>query len=286
MNAFTILEAMDAIDDCTLEDALSYHPKATKAASKRKVRWMPWVTVAACICLIVAAAVGIMRKGVHTPSDFVVENNVLIGYTGSDSVIVLPEDVHTISDGAFRDNSTLQSISAPSVTSVGNGAFENCTALQSASFPDATEVGDFAFRGCGALTELGISCATSVGIGFIDGTRIEVLMIPEVVDGLSELTFTDPRPELWGYRNSPLQVFAEQYGFTFVNIYEHTQVFGNFTYLEFPDHIRIYEYTGSNSDIVIPEQINATSAAAADSTSSTGASPKPTAAKRASPAIP
>ena len=257
MNAFTILEAMDAIDDRTLESALSFAPKAAKIQRKRKAKWLPWVAVAACLCLIVAGAVGIMRKGLHTPSDFVVENNVLIGYTGNDSVIVLPEDVHTISDGAFRDNSTLQSISAPSVTSIGSGAFENCPALQSASFPDATEIGEYAFRGCSALTELGISNATSVGQGFIDGTSIKVLMIPEVIEGLDEHTFSDPRPELWGHRSSPLQAFAEQYGFTFVDIDENTKVYGDFSYLEFPDHIRIYEYTGSNSDIVIPEQINA-----------------------------
>ena len=257
MNAFTILEAMDAIDDRTLGGALSFAQKAVKTPKKRKAKWLPWVAAAACLCLIVAGAVGIIRKSLPAPSDFVIQEGVLIGYTGSDTSVVIPEGVLTIADGAFRDNTTLQSVSAPSVTSVGNGAFENCPALQSASFPDATRIGEYAFRGCSALTELGIGCATSVGIGFIDGTSIKVLMIPEVVEGLGELTFTDPKPELWGYRNSPLQAFAEQYGFTFVDIDEKTQAFGDFTYLEFPDHIRVCEYTGNQSDIVIPEQINA-----------------------------
>ena len=257
MNAFTILEAMDAIDDRTLEGALSFAQKAVKPQKKRKAKWLPWVAAAACLCLIVAGAVGIIRKSLPAPSDFVIQEGVLIGYTGSDTSVVIPEGVLTIADGAFRDNPTLQSVSAPSVTSVGNGAFENCPALQSASFPDATRIGEYAFRGCSALSELGIGCATSVGIGFIDGTSIKVLMIPEVVEGLGEHTFTDPKPELWGYRNSPLQAFAEQYGFPFVDIDEKTQAFGDFTYLEFPDHIRVCEYTGNQSDIVIPEQINA-----------------------------
>ena len=257
MNAFTILEAMDAIDDRTLGGALSFAQEAVKTPKKRKAKWLPWVAAAACLCLIVAGAVGIIRKSLPAPSDFVIQEGVLIGYTGSDTSVVIPEGVLTIADGAFRDNPTLQSVSAPSVTSVGNGAFENCPALQSASFPDATRIGEYAFRGCSALSELGISCATSVGIGFIDGTSIKVLMIPEVVEGLGEHTFTDPKPELWGYRNSPLQAFAEQYGFTFVDINEKTQAFGDFAYLEFPDHIRVCEYTGNQSDIVIPEQINA-----------------------------
>ncbi len=257
MNAFTILEAMDAIDDRTLEGALSFAQKAVKTPKKRKAKWLAWVAAAACLCLIVAGAVGIIRKSLPAPSDFVIQEGVLIGYTGSDTSVVIPEGVLTIANGAFRDNPTLQSVSAPSVTSVGNGAFENCPALQSASFPDATRIGEYAFRGCSALTELGIGCATSVGIGFIDGTSIKVLMIPEVVEGLGEHTFTDPRPELWGYRSSPLQAFAEQYGFTFVDIDEKTQAFGDFTYLEFPDHIRVCEYTGNQSDIDIPEQINA-----------------------------
>ncbi len=259
MNAFTILEAIGAIDDRTLEGALSFRPgavKSTKMHSHRSKRWIPWAAAAACLCLIFAGAVGIILKSLPVPSDFVIEEGVLIGYTGSDTSVVIPEGVLTIANGAFRDNTTLQSVSAPSVTSVGNGAFENCPALQSASFPDATEIGEYAFRGCSALSELGISCATSVGIGFIDGTSIKVLMIPEVVEGLGELTFTDPKPELWGYRNSPLQEFAEQYGFTFVDINEKTQAFGDFTYLEFPDHIRICGYTGTSTDIQVPEQIN------------------------------
>ena len=260
MNAFTILEAIDAISDQTLLCTLSYRPRVIRAAKKQKSckkHWVPWAAAAACLCLIVVGAIGLMLKGLQAPSDFVIENNVLISYTGSESNVVLPDNVTAIANGAFCDNQTLQSISAPKVTSIGDRAFENCTALQSASFFEALEIGDYAFSGCRNLEELGISCATTVGQGFIDGTSIEVLMIPEVTEVLNEFTFTDPRPELWGYPNSPLQTFAEQYGFTFVNINETAQAFGDFTYLEFPDHIRICRYTGTSTDVVIPEQINA-----------------------------
>lgn len=257
MNAFTILETIGAIDDQSLKRALSYHPGVAVTPKKRiRKKLLGWAAVAACLCLLLAGIVGVMIKSVDRPWDFVIEDSVLVSYTGSDSEIIIPENVVTIADGAFRDNQTLQSISAPSVTSIGSGAFENCPALQSASFPDATQIGDFAFRGCNNLEQLGISSATTVGQGFIDGTSIDVLIIPEVTQVLNELTFTDPKPELWGYRNSPLQAFAEQYGFTFVNIYENTQVFGDFTYLEFTDHIRICAYTGTSTDVLIPEQIN------------------------------
>ena len=48
MNAFTILEAMDAIDDRTLESALSFAPKAVKIQRKRKAKWLPWVAILLC----------------------------------------------------------------------------------------------------------------------------------------------------------------------------------------------------------------------------------------------
>lgn len=259
MNAFTILEAIDAIEDQTLHSALSYRPGAVRVVKKQKNRkkhWIPWAVAAACLCLLVVGAVGFMLKGLQAPSDFVIENSVLISYTGNDPDVVLPDNVTAIADGAFCDNQTLQSISAPSVTSIGDRAFENCTALQSASFSEALEIGDYAFRNCANLEQLNILCATRVGQGFIDGTGISVLIIPDVTEILNEFTFTDPRPELWGYRNTPLQEFAEQYGLTFVNINDQTQVFGDFIFIEFPEHIRIYQYTGADTDIVIPEQIN------------------------------
>ena len=79
MNAFTILEAMDAIDDRTLEGAFSFAQKAVKPQKKRKAKWLPWVAAAACLCLIVAGAVGIIRKSLPAPSDFVIQEGVLIG---------------------------------------------------------------------------------------------------------------------------------------------------------------------------------------------------------------
>lgn len=259
MNAFTILEAIDAIDDQALLSALSYRPGAIRNITKRKSRkghLIAWAAAAACLCLLVGGAAALMLKGLQTPSDFILEGNVLVSYVGSDPDVVLPDNVTEIADGAFRDVQTLQSISAPGVTSIGDGAFENCTALQSASFPNATRIGESAFGGCADLEQLNILCATYVGQGFIDGTRVSVLIIPDVTEILNEFTFTDPLPALWGYPSTPLQEFAAQYGLTFVNINEQTQVFEDFVYIEFPEHVRIYQYKGTDTDVVIPEHIN------------------------------
>ena len=48
MNAFTILEAMDAIDDRTLEGALSFAQKAVKTQKKRKAKWLPKAAILLC----------------------------------------------------------------------------------------------------------------------------------------------------------------------------------------------------------------------------------------------
>ena len=86
-------------------------------------------------------------------------------YTGS---IVIPEtvvyqdvsfSVTSIGDGAFRDCTSLTSITIPnSVTSIRGYAFYNCNGLTSIIIPDnVTSIGGAAFQGCSNLIEATIS---------------------------------------------------------------------------------------------------------------------------------
>ena len=70
--------------------------------------------------------------------------------------IILPQNVTTIEDGAFKECSVLTSIEIPNnVTSIGWCAFEGCIALTSITIPDGVNtIGAKAFYNCSALTSI------------------------------------------------------------------------------------------------------------------------------------
>lgn len=69
-------------------------------------------------------------------SDFIVNNNVLEEYWGSDKTVLIPKDVKVIGDHAFAENDSVTKIVIPnSVTYVDATAFENCKNLEQIEAP-------------------------------------------------------------------------------------------------------------------------------------------------------
>ena len=70
------------------------------------------------------------------------------------SVYIIPDEVTTINDYGFADNTYLTSVEIPdSVNSIGQYAFSNCTALTSIIIPDGvTSLLGYVFVGCTSLT--------------------------------------------------------------------------------------------------------------------------------------
>ena len=117
------------------------------------------------------------------------DDRILIGYTGDQTQLTLPDSITeinqyafyycssltsvTIPDGvtsigewAFSDCSSLTSVTIGSgVTSIGNGAFYDCSSLTSVTIPDSvTSIGYSAFRYCSSLTSVTIpDSVTSIG---------------------------------------------------------------------------------------------------------------------------
>lgn len=80
-------------------------------------------------------------------SDFVIDNGILISYTGSAKEVKIPSEVIYIGDNAFRNNTSVEKVVlGQSVMGIGNCAFYGCTSL---SFVEQTErigaIGAYAF---------------------------------------------------------------------------------------------------------------------------------------------
>lgn len=86
-------------------------------------------------------------------ANFIIEDGVLIKYTGWQPFVEIPDTVTAIGKQAFLNNKTMMHVLIPdSVTSIGESAFEGCTSLLSVSIPDSVEsIGNSAFYGCTSL---------------------------------------------------------------------------------------------------------------------------------------
>ena len=94
------------------------------------------------------------------------EDKILIGYTGTETELILPEGITEINQCAFYYSTKITKVIIPdSVTSIGDSAFSGCSELTSIIIPDSvTSIGDEAFYGCRGLTSVTIgNSVTSIG---------------------------------------------------------------------------------------------------------------------------
>ena len=115
----------------------------------------------------------------------VIESNVSIG--------LIIYQVTSISDGAFRDRTTLLSVVVPnSVTSIGSSAFSNCSLLTSITIPNSvTRIGQSAFEICRSLTSITIpNSVTSIGsYAFYNCNSLTSITIPNSVTSIGQSAF-------------------------------------------------------------------------------------------------
>ena len=90
---------------------------------------------------------------------FEVENGVLLAYRGTDEVVVIPEEITAIGDGAFNfsqpQKHMKQIVLHENIESIGQNAFRNCDSLETVTIPGSvSKVSASAFRGCDALSSV------------------------------------------------------------------------------------------------------------------------------------
>lgn len=84
---------------------------------------------------------------------FIIINGILVKYTGTATVLTVPDNIRTVNYGAFAGNPYLTGIKFPfGLTKILGGAFAGCENLNAADIPDTVVyIGEGAFRGTGFL---------------------------------------------------------------------------------------------------------------------------------------
>lgn len=130
--------------------------------------------------------------------------DLLYGYMGHESDLVIPDGIKTIGYHCFEGNETIKSVTMSHVKTIENGAFLYCSNLTSVTLNDGLEfIGVQAFASTG-LTSLTIpDTVTTIENSFIEYTKIKSIVVPESVvnwdeygafsnaDHLTEVTLPD-----------------------------------------------------------------------------------------------
>ena len=131
-------------------------------------------------------------KGLKDKNGFVVVRNVLYGYYGSESLVVIPNGITKI-EGAFAYCEIITDVVIPeSVIKIGDSTFKDCKGLRSVVIPEGvTELGENAFSMCYNLTHIVIpdSLTTIKGWAFYSCTNLENIVIPKEVSVLDDNIF-------------------------------------------------------------------------------------------------
>jgi hypothetical protein len=143
------------------------------------------------------------------PSDFVIENGMLVKYNGTDADVVIPEGVTSIGKSAFFWCKSLQSVTIPEgVTRIGDSAFNGCSRLQSVTIPKGvTSIGNSAFYWCSSLQNVTIPAGvTSIGKRAFDECKsLQSVTIPDSVTSIGSWAFSNTA---WYYAQPDGLVYA------------------------------------------------------------------------------
>lgn len=94
---------------------------------------MKKLTIVFCVILILTCVVSVV-PAFSADTDFVVEDTVLLSYTGSSESVTIPSSVTAIASNAFANNTKIKSVKLHNkVYTIGDKAFYGCTSLSTVS---------------------------------------------------------------------------------------------------------------------------------------------------------
>lgn len=104
------------------------------------------------LLLTLALCLGLAAPAFAADEEFVIENGVLVSYSGSGGKVAVPDGVTVIGENAFQGKRVTEVTLPDSVTRIGARAFYACGELTSVNLPAGiTSIGESAFEGCYAL---------------------------------------------------------------------------------------------------------------------------------------
>ena len=158
--------------------------------------------------------------------------------------IEIPSSVTSIGYEAFYDNTGLTSVmfgENSQLESIGNSAFEGCSSLTNIEIPDSvTSIGKYAFSGCSSLTSIVIpSSVTSIGEYAFSGCSSLTIYCEasEKPRGWDWWNDSD-RPVVWNCTECGVTENGVEWGLTKEGV------------------ITIAGYSGTSTEVIIPETIN------------------------------
>ena len=149
-----------------------------------------------------------------------------------------------------------------SVTAIGDYAFAYCQSLTSIEIPNSvTTIGDYAFNNCTGLTSIEIpNSVTSIGVcAFYSCTGLTSVTIPNSVTKIEDGAFRDCTNLATVYNNSSLDIVAGATTHGYVAYYATEVITGNSSDFVFTTENGVHkliEYTGSDTDITLPDDYN------------------------------
>ena len=205
----------------------------------------------------------------------------LMRYTGSDTELVLPDDInghnYEIYQYAFYYRDDITSITIPAgVTSIGDSAFYSCSSLTSIACGKNSKlisIGDYAFSGCGGLTSI-VFGENSKLISIGDGAfgycySLTSITIPDNVTSIGSDAFYGCYTLIEIYNLSSLNITAGSsnngsVGYYAKNVYTDESVASKFVekdgYIFYCDDdaskYYLMRYTGSDTELILPDDIN------------------------------
>lgn len=188
--------------------------------------------------------------------------------------ITIPDSITTIGDNAFSGCSNLETVNIgenSQLIEIGASAFSSCSSLTTITIPDSvTKIGEWAFNNCSNLATVNIeenSQLTTIGeYAFSSCSSLGSIYIPRSVTTIgknpfqscSKLTIYCEAPSKpsdwdssWNYSNLPVVWNCIDYGITAEGVH-----YGVLIDEDGNKYITIAGYSGSNTNVVIPEYIN------------------------------
>lgn len=184
----------------------------------------------------------------------ILNNNILIGYTGNATEVKIPGDIVKIARTTFANNKTVQKIVIPeTVIDIEQESFADCTSLTSVELPTSLRtVGISAFKGCSSLS------AVSIPIGverieestFAGCANLEKVTIPDSVTYIGANAFLSC---------NKISKFKIPKSVTEIgkDAFKDTQWISTKTgeFIILGDNI-LYKYNGNAEKVKIPEDVN------------------------------